>query len=293
MKEKFLDTNIKNKSKTVEDKIQLIKNNGVLLPLPTEIEISESGTCNRTCSFCPRSAKDFEDKKEFIENSLHEKLCLELKELNYKGTIRYSGFVEPLLDKNIYTLINMVRNNLPECNIEMVTNGDPLNLKRLNKLFKNGLNKILISAYDGKEDAQKLENLCITANLSNNQYIVRHRYYSEEEDFGITLSNRAGLMENAEFKIDTLKEPLKKPCFIPSYTFFLDYQGDVLMCPHDWGKKVILGNLSKEKLIDIWFSKKSMSIRKMLNNSNRNFSPCNVCDVEGTFMGEKNSKYFN
>ena len=27
----------------------------------------------------------------------------------------------------------------------------------------------------------------------------------------------------------------------------------------------------------------------MLNNSNRNFSPCNVCDVEGTLMGEKNS----
>ena len=65
------------------------------------------------------------------------------------------------------------------------------------------------------------------------------------------------------------------------------------MCPHDWGKKIILGNLNKENLLDIWFSKKSMRIRKMLNNSNRNFSPCNVCDVEGTFMGEKNSGYFN
>ena len=65
------------------------------------------------------------------------------------------------------------------------------------------------------------------------------------------------------------------------------------MCPHDWGKKVILGNLNKENLIDIWFSKKSMRIRKMLNNANRNFAPCNVCDVEGTFMGEKNSGYFN
>ena len=64
------------------------------------------------------------------------------------------------------------------------------------------------------------------------------------------------------------------------------------MCPHDWGKKIILGNLKKKKLIDIWFSKKFMKIRKMLNNSNRNFQPCNVCDVEGTFMGEKNSSYF-
>ena len=30
------------------------------------------------------------------------------------------------------------------------------------------------------------------------------------------------------------------------------------MCPHDWGKKLILGNLNKEKLTDIWFSKKNL-----------------------------------
>ena len=159
-KKKFLDPNIKNKSKTVEKKIQFFKFEGAMLPLPTEIEISESGTCNRSCSFCPRSAPGFEDKKEFISNILHEKLCRELKELSYKGTIRYSGFVEPLIDKNIYYLIDMARKYLPKCNIEMVTNGDPLNLKRLNKLFENGLNRILISAYDGKEEAQKLEDLC-------------------------------------------------------------------------------------------------------------------------------------
>ena len=292
-KKKFIDPNIVNKSKTVENKIQLYDYEDTILPLPTEIEISESGTCNRSCSFCPRSAPNFDDKKEFITNLLHEKLCNELKEVNYKGTIRYSGFVEPLLDKNIFYLINMVRKYLPESNIEMVTNGDPLNLKRLNKLFDNGLNRLLISAYDGKEDAQKLEDLCASANLKKEQYMVRHRYYSEEEDFGITLSNRSGLMENAEFKIASLKEPLKNPCYIPSYTFFLDYQGDVLMCPHDWGKKVILGNLNKENFLDIWFSKKFTRIRKMLNSSNRNFTPCNVCDVEGTFMGEKNSEYFN
>ena len=111
--------------------MQLIDLNGNKLPLPTEIEISESGTCNRKCSFCPRSAKDFIDKKEFIKNELHEKMCSELKNYNYKGTIRYSGFVEPLLDKNIFNLIKMARNYLPDCNIEIVTNGDPLNLERL------------------------------------------------------------------------------------------------------------------------------------------------------------------
>ncbi len=291
-KKKFLDPNLKNKSKTVEEKIQFYNFDGKFLPLPTEIEISESGTCNRSCSFCPRSAKDFIDVKEFISIKLHEKLCLELQELNYSGTVRYSGFVEPLLDKNIYNLVNMVRNYLPNTNIELVTNGDVLNMKRLKQLFDKGLNKILISAYDSKEDADKLETLCLNSNLTEEQYIVRHRYYSEDNDFGITLSNRSGLMQNAEYKIDNLKEPLKKPCYIPSYTFFLDYQGDVLMCPHDWGKKIILGNLNKEKLIDIWFSKKSIGIRKMLHKSNRNFTPCNVCDVEGTLMGKTNSNFY-
>ena len=292
-KKKFLDPNINKKKKTVENRIQLFLYKGTLLPLPTEIEISESGTCNRKCSFCPRSTPDYQDKKEFISSELHLKLCHELRELKYGGTIRYSGFVEPLLDKNIYNLIEMARNYLPQSNIEIVTNGDPLNLKRLKRLFECGLNKILISAYDGEEDAKRFEDLCITANLTKEQYIVRHRYYSEKKDFGITLSNRAGEMQNAVFKINNLQEPLKNQCYIPSYTFFLDYQGDVLMCPHEWGKKINLGNLNQERLLNIWFGEQSKKIRKLLNRSNRNFSPCNICDVDGTLMGEKNSQFFN
>ena len=175
---------------------------------------------------------------------------------------------------------------------------DPLSLNSTEenppkKEKKRGFFSKIFGGGDSKEDADNLENLCKKANLDENQYIVRHRYYSEDRDFGITLSNRAGLMENAEFKIESLKEPLKKPCYIPSYTFFLDYQGDVLICPHDWGKKIILGNLNKENFLDIWFNKKSMQVRKMLNTANRNFNPCNVCDVIGTLMGEKNSSYFN
>ena len=118
--------------------------------------------------------------KEFITNKLHEKLCVELSELNYQGTIRYSGFVEPLIDKNIFNLVKMCREYLPNSNIEMVTNGDPLNLNRLNKIFLSGLNKILISVYDGK-DARKFEELCKSANLQESQYIIRHRYLSSED----------------------------------------------------------------------------------------------------------------
>ena len=67
-----------------------------------KLKLASRLSCNRKCSFCPRSDPEFVHKKEFISNKLHLKLCNELKAFNYRGTIRYSGFVEPLLDKNIF-----------------------------------------------------------------------------------------------------------------------------------------------------------------------------------------------
>ena len=51
VKKKFLDTNLQYKSKSVEETLQLVDFDAKKLPLPTEIEISESGTCNRKCFF--------------------------------------------------------------------------------------------------------------------------------------------------------------------------------------------------------------------------------------------------
>ena len=98
------------------------------------------------------------------------------------------------------------------------------------------------------------------------------------------------MMDNAEYKIPSLKEPMNKPCYYPHYTFFMDYTGEVLVCSHDWGKKLIVGNLKNEKFIDIWLNQKFSLARKRLVNGDRNFSPCNKCDVTGTFMGKEHAQ---
>ena len=261
---KFFDPQIELKQKAVGERLQFIPKTQI--PIPSEVEISESGMCNRKCHFCPRSDPDFEHKNEFIEFSLFKKLCDELKELTFAGLFIFSGFVEPLLDKNIYKLISYAKKVLPKARIEIITNGDVLNLERLKKLFDSGLNTILISVYDSKEDADKFEKLCVDAKLEKEQFVIRHRYLPPEMDYGITMSNRAGMMKDAEVKINPLKESLKLPCYYPSYTFFMDYNGDVLMCPHDWGKKIVLGNLNKKSFKDIWISKTAINIRKKLVN---------------------------
>ena len=43
-------------------------------------------------------------------------------------------------------------------------------------------------------------------------------------------------MQNAEYSIPNPKEPLNKPCYIPSYTFFR-LPRRCIDVSHDWGKK--------------------------------------------------------
>ena len=114
MKKKYFDPLIPRKAKLTSE-IQYDNNN---LPLPSVVEISESGTCNRKCSFCPRSAPDFLDIKEFISEDLIVKLSRELSKYEYSGIFLFSGFVEPMLDVNIYNLVAIVRKNLPKARIE-------------------------------------------------------------------------------------------------------------------------------------------------------------------------------
>ena len=280
---KFFDKNIDRKSKIIKDTLNFINNSNT--PLPSLIEISDSGTCNRFCSFCPRSDPSYKDVKEFISDKLHNKIFKELSDLNYKGLIIYSGFNEPMLNKKIYQNISSARKHLPDAKIELITNGDVLNHERLEMLFNSGLTTLLISVYDGPEDMLKFKKMCQAVGLDEKQYVIRNRYLPPEQDYGITMSNRGGMMQNAQHAIKSLKNPLKKKCNYPSYTFFIDYNGDVLMCSHDWGKKNILGNLNNNSILDIWMSEKSKKARKALIEGNRNFSPCDVCDVKGNLIG--------
>ncbi|MBT3305190.1 MAG: radical SAM protein [Verrucomicrobia bacterium] len=263
------------------------------VPLPSVVEVSESGTCNRKCSFCPRSAPNFEDVKKFIPTALIAKLSRQLNEVGYKGIFLFSGFVEPLLDKNIFNLVSTVSQECPGCRPEMVTNGDVLNRDRLKRLFDSGLKTLLISVYDSEDDALRFEELCRSIGLSDDQYVIRRRFLPEEQDFGITLSNRAGMMNKTEHIIPALAQPLEKPCYYPHYTFFMDYVGDVLLCPHDWGKKKVVGNLNDQDFMDIWTDPEITLVRKRLQAADRGFAPCNVCDAQGVMMGKKHVDAWN
>jgi radical SAM protein with 4Fe4S-binding SPASM domain len=282
---RFIDTSTVRKNKIVTEKLYYHKN----LPVFSMIEFNIAYSCTRNCEFCPVSDKTFYKKRnEYLPFELFYKIVRELKEINYRGSILFSGFSEPLLHKDLEQFIHKAKQTLFDIRFEIVTNGDLITAEKLKSLFKSGLDTLIISLYDGPHQIDFFSNLREKCNLSENQIVLRRRYY-ENGNYGMTLSNRAGLIDSNKYRDKNeekiTKLPYKNPCYYPFYMIFVDLNGDVLLCPHDWAKKKILGNLQKDSLWNIWSGEQLNYLRKKLIKSDRSFSPCKYCDVLGTVIG--------
>ena len=289
----YEDVNIKRTGKFIDKFLDQNKTLPSGHPLFFHIEFSINGTCNRRCFFCPRvDPVKYPNISKSLDMEIFKKMIIELKKVNFNGRISFSGFGEPLLTKNLYKYVEIVKQNLNKVYIEITTNGDVLLSKNgktvLKKLFESGLTNIKVSLYDGPEQIAPTESIKKELGLSDEEFIIRKRYLGPDESFGLTISNRAGSVEvkNDIFEVKALSEPLKKPCYFPFYKMMIDYNGDVLICSNDWKKEAPVGNITNESILDIWVSEKFINIRKKLSQSNRNYKPCQTCDVNGTLNAE-------
>ena len=238
--------------------------------------------------FCPRvDPKIFPNINEHIPIELYEKIMKELAELDYDGMILYSAFGEPLLYKRIEELIVLSKRYCPNVRVESVTNGDYVTPVKLKSLFDAGLDTLLISLYDGSHQREIFQGMMAEVGLSESQVVLRDRWLPAEEHYGITLVNRSGMVEIPEVGIGAIKEPLKRRCFYPFYQVVVDYDGSVLLCTHDWGKKFIVGNLNHQTIHELWDNERIRKVRESLANADRSFAPCSGCDADGTLMGQE------
>ena len=285
---KLIDRNVKRKNSF--RKFQKTVNNLIKFPVFSWIEFSLSGLCNRVCVFCPRSnPKEFPNLNKHMSIESYTSVIEDLRSIEYKGGIIYSGFSEPILYKHIFEIIKITKSLLPNNRIELITNGDHLKIEKLKKLFEAGLTQISVSLYDGPHQIENFKKLQLEANLSDEQFDLRFRWANVESDgglnFGINITNRAGAINMPEINIAKLQKGLKKKCFYPFYQIMLDYDGSVLLCNHDWYKKLILGNINKESILDIWNNHIYKKSRENLSKALRIDSPCKECDANGMMMG--------
>lgn len=271
--------NLKRRSFIVEEDLKFIKEN----PLPKWIELSLIDVCNRTCSFCPKSDDSVApDTFNKMKRVLIDKLTADLKSMNYSGTIALCGYGEPLLHKDILYITEKLST---ASSVEIITNGDPLTIKLLAKLYEAKAHRVLVSMYDGPEQIEKFNKIIHESGVPKDFVILRDRWYKEEKDFGVKLTNRAGTVKiGNQVDID-----LNKTCYYPTYQFLIDWNGNVYLCPQDWQRKVAMGNVMQEEVLKIWTGNIFTQFRKKLLKGNRNSTPCNSCNANGCMLGSSHA----
>ncbi len=223
---------------------------------------------------------------DFFENIL-----MQLKKLDYTGRLAFSGFSEPFMHSQINEIIKKIKNTLPKARSEIITNGDYLKNENTKEIFDNGLDYLFVSLYTNKRTYDYLENLKKDLKLNDDQFKIRPRNLGKKMNFGLNINNRAGSVDYERFGLKQEKSlQLKRGCNYPMYTLFVDYNGDCFICPDDWKKKLVVGNLKKEKIIDVWEKKIFHEVRKSLLKGDRSHSPCNECDVDGLLSGNEFAK---
>jgi radical SAM protein with 4Fe4S-binding SPASM domain len=253
-------------------------------PLPSWIELSLIDTCNRTCSFCPKSNKQIApNTNQKMERILIEKLSSDLKKINFDGAFCLCGYGEPLLHKDHIFIINELAKI---GQVEIVTNGDTVNDKKLREIYSSSASRLLISLYDGSDQLKKFQKMIERNKIPEGFVILRDRWYSDKKDFGVKLTNRTSTVKiGNQDAVDT-----KRACFYTSYQTIIDWNGDVFLCPQDWQRRITMGNIMQKSFIDIWNGNILNKYRKLHLIGDRSQTPCNSCNANGMVYGEKHSK---
>lgn len=274
--------NVKRKSVFI-DKVQII--GGV--PLFSWLDINITELCNRKCEFCPRKDPiQYPSQNLNMDVRLAKKIADELKSYNYTGGIIFSGYGEPLMHDNA---VDLVKTFGKDIHVELATNGDKLTEDMACRLFDAGLSVLMVSMYDGPYQVEYYKKMFSKIGIREGQYVLRDRWYSVEEDYGLKLTNRAGSVKNgnqAAIIID-------KPCYYMHYSMQIDWNGDIMLCIQDFNKKIKSGNLYSQSLLDIWKSRNIAKYRKILGRGYRALYPCSSCNVNGTLHGLNHAELWN
>ncbi len=279
--------NLRRKSAFV-DKVQTIGERQ--MPLFSWVDLNLTELCNRSagsakpCTFCPRIDPSFYPNQALhMSLALADKIRRDLRALDYRGTVVLCGFGEPMLHPEFMDIVRAVSPlGRSSWRLELVTNGDKLTAANARQMYLHGVSCIVVSMYDGPHQVAPLQLMLTEAGgVEGETFILRDRWHTEADSFGLKLTNRAGTVSVGN------QEPVLagRPCHYLAYQLTLNWNGDVLLCVQDWHRKVIFGNVANQTLLEVWQSRPMAKRRAQLTRGDRSASPCSGCNTDGCLHG--------
>ncbi len=290
------------------------------LDTPFTIVIEPTNICNFKCAFCFHSlSKESLNKKGFKPNTLSlenfKKVIDDISHFKNKlKLLRFSGFGEPLLNKELPNMIAYSKEKNVAERIMVITNGSMLNAEYSLDLIKSGLDELFISV-EGLSDSHYKKICSVDFNfnklIENIKFYYKNKgnslittrilsngmtendcnfYYNTFNDItdGAFIDNIFPLFNGVDYtglvndkNVDVEGKPIKNldTCIQPFNTFWIHASGNVTVCSKDYLEKICFGNIKNKDIVQIWKGKELRNFRIMhLEKRRKNHFLCGDCD---------------
>jgi radical SAM protein with 4Fe4S-binding SPASM domain len=294
-----------------------------VIPLETPflLYVDPSSACNFRCQFCPTGHIDLIKasgyKRRVMGLQLFEKLLSDLEAFPQAlRVMRMNKIGEPLLNKNLPTMIRLAKESGRVGHIDFATNASVFSQDLLMSMVEAGLDRLNISL-EGMSKEQYAEHAKVDFDFGKLVEQIRWLYprrgncevtikipgnYLSAEDrvkffdmFGdycdrifieqlspiwpeFDLEHRAGVTasENEGQYQGTSED--KDVCTYIFYAMAINADGTVSACCPDWDQKLVVGDLQHETLRDIWHSPAMNKLRRLHLRGKRRENPiCRAC----------------
>lgn len=290
--------------------------NVIPLDTPFSVHIDICSICNFKCTFCfqsnPEAMKEKGYKYGFMNLDLFKKIADDLVQFKHKiRKVKIGLHGEPTLHPELPKMISYMKSKNVTKVIELFTNGSLLNPEFNKEIIDAGLDRMNISvegltsekykevtgtAVDMKKFIENIKNLyevrkdckiyikIVDINLSKED---KAKFYDTFGDICDEMFIENVVPQWAEinkFDVDTTGmygqkvDRYKEVCPFPFMYLHFNFDGATSPCTLDWGKQVLIGNVSKESAMEIWQGKSLKQLQiKMLEKKRDDIHFCAKC----------------
>ena len=253
------------------------------------IQFESSTSCNAKCSFCPR---DFSRPKGQMSDELFYKIIDEGKKLNVSKFLPFLNG-EPFMFSRIFSWLEyMEKQNIK---VHLYSNCSLLDKEKIDFIVSLGCIEYIYCSFNGakKETYEKIMRLDYEKTKKNINYLLDKAKFPVRVGMVLTKETykekeRFTKMWRGKVKFSPFKnwcgikhDPLERTgkrisCRQVRQHFTILWDGRVCLCCFDYDGKVILGDLNKQSIKEIWDSAKL--IRDKHNSLDFNMPLCRECN---------------
>ena len=251
-----------------------------LSQFPNTVRIETTNACNAKCVICPH--RNMQRPVCYLDDDIYNRIIDECSKFNCRN-IHLHNFGEPLLDYHLAKRVKYAKEKGLK-RVIIFSNGSVLTADKANELMDAGLDEIKIS-FDGATK-QEFEHVRIPLKfdtiIANIKELVRLRNLRKSplkikiaccstSDKGETIRTLEGCVDEFSFgKVHNWtdsemnhadKSTIRKPCSRVWQTFTILSNGKAALCCLDYEGKVILGDLNKTSIFEIWNNESYKKIR--------------------------------